>query len=151
MVKYQGIFEAENTSQQTLTPEEAVAAIVMIAVYAEGQPSQEKNEAATNIINTMDIFENYSVDEFQEVLNKIVGILDEEGIGVLFNTAVDSISDDLVEPAFEAATEAMLVDGQIAEDKENFLYELAEALDISEDIAQDIIDELTSEEEEGFS
>lgn len=151
MVKYQEIFDVEITSKQKLTPEEAVAAIVMVAVYANGQPSEEENEEAINIINTQDIFDSYSVDEFQEMIDKITKLLNEEGIGVLFRTAAESITDDLGEIAFQAVAEMVLVDQKIDEDEESFLSQLAEALDISEDVAQDMIDELIDEEEEAFS
>lgn len=150
-MKYQEIFDVEITSKQKLTPEEAVAAIVMVAVYANGQPSEEENEEAINIINTQDIFDSYSVDEFQEMINKITKLLNEEGIGVLFRTAAESISDDLGETAFQAVAEMVLVDQKIDEDEESFLSQLAEALDISEEVAQDMIDELIDEEEEAFS
>jgi len=151
VAKYQEIFDVEITSKQKLTPEEAVAAIVMVAVYANGQPSEEENEEAINIINTQDIFDSYSVDEFQEMIDKIIKLLNEEGIGVLFRTAAESITDDLGEIAFQAVAEMVLVDQKIDEDEESFLSQLAEALDISEDVAQDMIDELIDEEEEAFS
>ncbi|OKH36875.1 hypothetical protein NIES2119_15765 [[Phormidium ambiguum] IAM M-71] len=150
-MKYQEIFDVEITSKQKLTPEEAVAAIVMVAVYANGQPSEEENEEAINIINTQDIFDSYSVDEFQEMIDKITKLLNEEGIGVLFRTAAESITDDLGEIAFQAVAEMVLVDQKIDEDEESFLSQLAEALDISEDVAQDMIDELIDEDEEAFS
>lgn len=149
-MKYQEIFEVEITSKQKLSSEEAVAAIVMVAVYANGQPSEEESEEAINIINTQDIFESYSVDEFQEMINKITRMLNEEGIGVLFKTSVESV-DDLGEIAFQAVAEMVLVDQKIDEDEESFLSQLAEALDISEEVAQDMIDELIDEEEEAFS
>ncbi|MFB2939234.1 tellurite resistance TerB family protein [Aerosakkonemataceae cyanobacterium BLCC-F154] len=151
MVKYQEIFDVEITGKQTLSPEEAVAAIVLVAVYANGQPSEAESEEAINIINTQDIFDSYSVDEFQETINKITSMLNEEGIGVLFRTAVESITDDFGEIAFQAVAEMMLVDQKIDEDEESFLSQLADALDISEDVAQDMIDELIDEEEEAFS
>lgn len=150
-MKYQEIFDVDITSKQTLSPEEAVAAIVMVAVYANGQPSEEEYEEAINIINTQDIFDSYSVDEFQETIDKITKLLNEEGIGVLFRTAVASISDDLAEIAFQAVAEMVLVDQKIDEDEESFLSQLADALDISEEVAQDMIDELIDEEEEAFS
>lgn len=150
-MKYQEIFAVEIPSKQTLSPEEAVVAIVMVAVYANGQPSEAESEEAINIINTQDIFDSYSVDEFQEMINKITKLLNEEGIGVLFRTAAESITDDLGEIAFQAVAEMVLVDQKIDEDEESFLSQLAEALDISEDVAQDMIDELIDEEEEAFS
>lgn len=149
-MKYQEIFDVEITSKQKLSPEEAVAAIVMVAVYANGQPSKEENEEAINIINTQDIFESYSVDEFEKMLNKITRMLNDEGIGVLFKTAVESV-DDLGEVAFQSVAEMMLIDQKIEHDEESFLSQLASALDISEDVAQDMIDELIDEEEEAFS
>jgi uncharacterized tellurite resistance protein B-like protein len=151
VVKYQEIFDVDIASKQKLSPEEAVAAIVMVAVYANGQPSEEENEEAINIINTQDIFDSYSVDEFQQMINKITKLLNQEGIGVLFRTAVESISDDLGEIAFQAVAEMVLVDQKIDEDEKSFLSQLAEALDISEEVAQDMIDELIDEEEEAFS
>ena len=146
MGKYDHVFGAEGASEKTLRPEEAVAAIAVVTIFADGQPSDEENQVLTEIINSLDIFEDYAVEEFQKMFDKITGILNQEGIGVLFNTAVDALSDDLIEISFEVAVEIILSEESDDESEDTFLDELAEALGLPEEIAQEIIDDLIDDE-----
>ncbi|HEY9853240.1 MAG TPA: tellurite resistance TerB family protein [Leptolyngbyaceae cyanobacterium] len=140
--KYEEVFSAEGQSEQTLSPEEAVVAIVFVAMFANNDVNDEDLEYLSDMLSSLEIFDNYSTVEMQEVLDDITSIYDEEGIGVLFNTAVASISDELVETAFESAVEVVLVDDSLSEESENFLFALQKALAIPEEIAQEIIDDL---------
>lgn len=146
MGKYDHVFGAEGESEQTLSPEEAVAAIAVVTIFADGQPSDEENQVLTEIINSLEIFDSYAVEDFQKMFDKITGILNQEGIGVLFNTAVDSLSDDLIEIAFEVAVDIILSDESADEAEETFLDDLAEALGLPEEIAQEIIDDMIDDE-----
>lgn len=147
MGKYDIVFATEGESEQTLSPEEAVAAIATVAIFADGKPSDEENQILSEIINSLDIYEGYEAEDFQQMFDKITGILNTDGIGVLFNTAVESISDDLVEIAFEVAAEIVLSDESVDDLEDSLLHDLSAALGLPEEIAQEIIDDLTADED----
>jgi tellurite resistance protein len=139
--KYDYLFATEETSECNLNPEEALAAIVTVAAHVDGEPSSHENQITNDMINNLDRFANYSDHKRQKMFNKITGILNKEGLGVLFNTAVESLTDDLAETAFELASEVILSDGKVDPAEDTLLFELCSALGIPETIAQEVIDE----------
>lgn len=148
MGKYDAIFAVEEELDTEFTPEEALLAIGTVALFADGQPSDEENSVLTDIVNDSGLFEEYSSEDIQAVMDKIVGIINQEGLGVLFNTAVNCLTEDMLESAFEVAAVVVLSDEAVDESEDNFLGALAEALELDQETAQDIIDSLFEEEEE---
>jgi uncharacterized tellurite resistance protein B-like protein len=141
------VLDTEIDSETTLSPEEAVAAIIFVAMSADGEVIEEEIEVLNDMLSTMELFEDYSPTELQGMLDAITDIYDQEGIDTLFNIAVESISEDLTETAFEAAVKVVLIEGEIPEAEEDFIDDLQQALGIEDKIAQEIIDELTAAEE----
>ena len=137
----------EIDSEATLSPEEAVAAIIFVAMSADGEVIEEEIEVLNDMLSTMELFEDYSPNDLQGMLDAITDIYDQEGIDSLFNIAIESISEDLAETAFEAAVKVVLIDGEIPEAEEDFIDDLQQALGIEDKVAQEIIDELTAAEE----
>jgi uncharacterized tellurite resistance protein B-like protein len=141
------VLDTEIDSETTLSPEEAVAAVIFVAMSADGEVIEEEIEVLKDMLSTMELFEDYSPTELQGMLDAITDIYDQEGIDTLFNIAVESISEDLTETAFEAAVKVVLIEGEIPEAEEDFIDDLQQALGIEDKIAQEIIDELTAAEE----
>lgn len=141
------VLNTEIDSETTLSPEEAVAAIIFVAMSADGEVIEEEIEVLNDMLSTMELFEDYSPNELQGMLDTITDIYDQEGIDTLFNIAVESISEDLTETAFEAAVKVILIEGEIPEAEEDFIDDLQQALGIEDKAAQEIIDELTAAEE----
>ncbi len=148
MGKYDAIFAVEEELDTEFTPEEAVLAIGTIALFADGQPTDEENAVITDIVNNSGLFDEYATEDLQTVLDKITGIINDQGLGVLFNTAVNCLTEDMLESAFEVAAAVVLSDEVVDESEDNFLAALAEALELDQETAQDIIDALLEEEEE---
>jgi uncharacterized tellurite resistance protein B-like protein len=141
------VLDTEIDSETTLSPEEAVAAIIFVAMSADGEVIEEEIEILKDMLSTMELFEDYSPNELQGMLDAITDIYDQEGIDTLFNIAVESISEDLAETAFEAVVKVVLIEGEIPEAEEDFIDDLQQALGIEDKVAQEIIDELTAAEE----
>lgn len=150
MGKYQAIFEAEEALDTEFSPEEAVVAVAMVALFADGEPDEEEIQILNDIINESDLFEDYGDDDIQAMFDKITGLINdnEGGLGVLFNTAVESLPEDWTETAFEAAAAVVLSNESVEDSEDSFLSDLAQALDLSQETAQEIIDELISDYEE---
>ncbi|MCT7952768.1 tellurite resistance TerB family protein [Ancylothrix sp. C2] len=148
MGRYDAIFAVEEELDTEFTPEEAVLAIGTVALFADGQPTDEENAILTDVVNNYGLFDEYAAEDIQAVLDKIIAIINQQGLGVLFNTAVNSLSEDMVESAFEVAAAVVLSDEVVDESEDSFLGALAEALELDEEAAQDIIDALLEEVEE---
>jgi hypothetical protein len=89
-----------------------------------------------------ELFDDYSGDELLTMVERFLDIAEDEGLGVLFNAAYASLSNDLVPDAF-AISVTMLVDdsGVIPTQKKGFLQQLQQALDLEEREAQQIVDD----------
>lgn len=150
MGKYKAIFEAKEALDTEFSPEEAVVAVAMVALFADGEPDKEEQQVLFEIINDSGLFDEYGEDDIQAMLDKMVALINEnEGqLGVLFNTAVESLPEDWAETAFEAAAAVVLSNESVEESEDEFLVALAQALNLSLETAQEIIDELISNYEE---
>jgi uncharacterized tellurite resistance protein B-like protein len=136
------VLETETDSLVGLSPEAAVAAIVFVATFADGEVTDEEIEVFNDILSNLELYENYSDAEREAMVDNFTNIYDTDGIEALFNLAVASISADWVETAFEAAVEVVLVDGSIPEAEENFISNLHQALGIEDLVAPEIINDL---------
>ncbi|HAZ47269.1 MAG TPA: hypothetical protein DCZ55_23145 [Cyanobacteria bacterium UBA11371] len=136
------VLETETDSLAALSPEEAVAAIVFVATFADGEVTEEEIDVFNDILSNLELYENYSDAEMQAMVDKFADIYDTDGIEALFNLAIESISEDWVETAFEAAVEVVILDGIIPCAAEGFISNLQQALGIDDQVAQEIINDL---------
>lgn len=75
----------------------------------------------------------------QYVGRTLVGILRRQGVDVLMQAAIQALPHDLYDTVFAVATDLILADGEVTKEEENLLSSLCEALEISDDVAQEII------------
>lgn len=125
--------------QNALNPAEAFAAIAVIAVASDGNLSSEQAENICSALSHLKLFNSYDQDSMLSMLNIVSGIIRHEGVNNLFDSAKDSLSEDLREAAFAVATDLVLADGILAEEQD-FLCELYQALHIQSDVGQKIIE-----------
>ncbi|MBW4569813.1 MAG: hypothetical protein KME31_17830 [Tolypothrix carrinoi HA7290-LM1] len=150
MGKYDNIFNSQEKSEQVLTPEEAVAAIAVVTAAADSSVEDVDAEDIAMILWEFEVFEEYSEEEISEVVYRLIGIAEDEGIGTLFNTANDFLSDELILDAFAAGV-LMVIDEEeliIPQAKTPLLKKLQQALDLEEEEAQEIIQEVIAAYEE---
>lgn len=127
-------------TQTTLGPAEAFAAIALIAVAADGYMTDSEAQAITTTLSRMQSFRSYPADVMRKMIDRLLGILQREGIEVLFNAAITTLPDELKETSFAVATDIVLADGEVTEEEEKLLNDLYRALEISEANAVKIID-----------
>ncbi|MCX7592341.1 MAG: hypothetical protein N2235_01015 [Fischerella sp.] len=150
MGKYDKIFNSEKISEESLSQEEAVAAIAVVTAIADSSIEDVDIDLLADILWGFDIFEQYSDDELLEMVDKLIAIAEDEGVGTLFNTAYETIDDELVPDAFAAGV-SVLVDEEelrIPRGKATLLKKLQEALEIEDEEAKEIIDEVIAAFEE---
>lgn len=140
MGKYDYVFNSDLLTE-TLSSEEAVVAIAIVATAAV-KPDYDDEELTKleNILWKSDICAEYAKDEITELVDRVVDLAEQENLAVLFNTAYESLSDDLILDAFEAAVIMLVEAGEIGDEAVEFLTELQIALEIPDEQAQEVID-----------
>ena len=139
-----GLFDQGTTTIQAtdikLEAAEAFAAIALIAVAADGVITESEKQGISNIFSRMELFSNYSNESKREMLDRLLGMIKNKEIKPLFDAAVAKLPKDLKETVFAVSADLVLVDGDLAEEEEQLLNELYNALNISEEVATKIID-----------
>ena len=150
MGKYDKIFNSEKSLEESLKPEEAVAAIAVVTAVADSSLDDVDVELLADIIWGFEVFEDYSDDDLLELVDRLLVIAEEEGLGPLFNTANESLVEDLVRDAYAAGV-SVLVDEEellVPKGKMSLLKKLQEALEIKDEQAKEILDEVITAFEE---
>ena len=143
MTKYDKVFNSPKTSEESLSPEEAVAAIATVTAIADSSIEDVDAESLAGILWEFEVFEEYSEDEIAEIVDRLLAIAEEEGIGPLFNVAKVSLSDELVLDGFAAGV-IVLLDEELAipQSKQPYLKKLQAALELEDEEAEEIIKEV---------
>ncbi|MCM0589955.1 MAG: tellurite resistance TerB family protein [Gloeotrichia echinulata IR180] len=125
------VLGTESQSQELLSPAEAVAAIILVATATDGYLSEEDAYYISSILSRMKLFRNYPQDIMNRLFEKFLGILRRDGVNTLFNTAKESLSQELREAAFAVAADLILTSNPVNEEEINFLADLSQALAVS--------------------
>ncbi len=144
MAKYDQVFNSEEISEETLSAAEAVAAMAVVTALADGNETEIDVETLASMLWGFETFEEYSEDEMASLLDKLINIAEDEGVGTLFNSANQSLTDDSLFDAYAAGV-MMLVDeekGIVPKNKMSFLNQLQAALELDNEEAQEILDEV---------
>ena len=134
------VFTSQGGDADKLNAAEAFAAIALAAVASDGYLSDEEAQSIPFILSRMKLFQTYSDDMMRKLFDKLLGKLKREGVSALFNAATDSLPESLRHTAFAIATDLVLADGVVTDDEKTFLDELYQALEVSEELANKIID-----------
>ncbi|MDQ2098125.1 MAG: hypothetical protein QQW96_10800 [Tychonema bourrellyi B0820] len=152
MSKFDKIFNSENTSEASLSSEESLAAVALVAALANSPDTDA--DILESILWESEIFAEYSEDDLSTMLEKLAGIATEDGLGALFNTAWGSMPDELVLDTFAMTVAMFVVDGEVSDKHQLFLKEFQQALGLEDEEAEEIIEEVItaySEEDGEFS
>ena len=152
MGKFDKIFNSEDTSEASLTSEESLAAIALVAAQATFPGADA--DILESILWESEIFAEYSEDDMSAMLKKLAGIATQDGLGALFNTAWESMPDELVLDTFAITVAMFVVDDEVSDKHLGFLKEFQQALCLEDEEAEEIIEEVItaySEEDEEVS
>lgn len=134
------IAQTRQHSEVTLGPAEAFAAIALIAVAADGYINENESQVLSMTLSRMQLFRSYPNDVMKKMLDRLLMLLQRQGVQVLFNAALATLPDELKETVFAVTTDIALADGEVSQEEEQLLNDLYIALGISEEIAIKIID-----------
>ena len=143
MGKYDRIFNSDETSTESLSPEEGVAAIAILSVLCDSEEFDVGTDYLIDLLWETELFDDYSDDEMAEMIDRLLDVAEEDGLGALFNAAYECLPDELLPDAFAGGV-MMLVDDSEAIPTRHQIYlkELQQALEIEDEQAQQIIDEV---------
>lgn len=153
MSKYDNIFESDDVSEELLSPEEAVAAVAIVTAAADTSLDKLDTDNLAYILSGFEIFEEYSDDDLIETIDKLIAIAVADKVGGLFNIAANALPDDLVLDGFAAGV-SVLVDEEkfvVKNDRMPLLKQLQEVLDVDDEEAQEVIQEVITAFEEAES
>ncbi|MBV6621605.1 MAG: tellurite resistance TerB family protein [Rivularia sp. (in: Bacteria)] len=150
MDKYDKYFKSENILKQPLSPEEAVATVALITTAADSSLEDVDIEFLVDILWGFEIFEEYSDEDLLEMLDKLLNIAEQNEIGALFNAANDKLEDEFLEDAFAAGVSVVVDEEEmhIPKTKMPLLKSLQEALEIGNEEAEEIIEDVIAAFEE---
>ncbi|MGF1676444.1 MAG: hypothetical protein ACFCUV_22600 [Rivularia sp. (in: cyanobacteria)] len=150
MGKYDKFFSSKKTLKESLTPEEAVAAIALITTAADSSLEDVDIEFLVDILWGFEIFEEYSDEDLLEMLHKLLNFAEQQGAGALFNAANNKLEDEFLEDAFAAGVSVIIDEEEmhIPKSKTPLLKSLQQALELDDEEAQEIIEDVIAAFEE---
>lgn len=124
------------------TKQEAVAAVLFLTVYADGEISDEEKELFIGTSNRMQLFRSQSAEEFNAMIAKIRACFDKQGFTPTLSLAAQSIPVELRDTTFALAADIIFADGSVGKDETLFLEAVQHALQITDEFAIKVVEVL---------
>ncbi|TAE58314.1 MAG: hypothetical protein EAZ76_01220 [Nostocales cyanobacterium] len=133
-----------------LEPEVAIAILGLFTAADEGEGIISTEEfPLEDMLEGIGLFENYSEQDFEKLTKKVNSIIDENDTDTLVPSATASLTKKKDrELAYIIAILILDMDEDTPDSEEEYLFELQEALKISDERAEELIDEIFEELEE---
>ena len=135
---FDNVFGGHAPNKQ-LSKSEAFAAIMLGSVACDGYVSDEEGQGLITILSRMKLYENWSADKFNAMMNRLSGLLKREGVDALVDRGSDALPENLRETAFANACDLVLADGIVEDAEKEFLDKLQKRLELTGDTALDIV------------
>ena len=134
-----GLFDGfKAKAQPTFNVQKSIMTIVIAAIKADGNVSDEEIERLCSMCGQSPIFASNSTEQTDAVISFALNVSDQLGADAV-KIAAQTLAPELKETAFAFATEMVLSDGMVGDKEEAFLSKLAESLSISEELGRAII------------
>jgi hypothetical protein len=123
-----------------LTKPEAFTGVLMSAVASDGHISNEESQGLCTILGRMRMFDNWTNEKFNAMINRLLGMLKREGPEEVLSRCSTVLPEELKETAFANACDLLLADGGIEDAERVFLDSLQRKLEINGDQALTIVE-----------
>jgi hypothetical protein len=142
--------KGRSISSVALEAEVAIAVIGLFSAAADGEGISSTEEyALSEFLGRVGLFEDYSDDDFEELTEKVVSLIEEEEPEDLIAQSIESLPNKAYrEAAYITAILVVGIDEEVPESEQDYISELQEALRISDERAQELIDGVFGEEDE---
>lgn len=126
-----------------LSPAEALAAICLVAIAADGYLSDQESREMDMLLSRMRLFKSYSMEMVNRMKDELLQQLQQHGPGRLVEAANTVLPAELKPTAFALATDLVLADGSVTPQEQAFLDDLYRILEIPSDRALTIVEVMT--------
>jgi hypothetical protein len=123
-----------------LKKSEAFAGILLGAVASDGHISGEEANGLCTILGRMKLYDNWTSEKFNNMLNRLLGMIKREGVEAILKRCAEVLPRELHETVFANACDLVLADGVVEEAEKEFLNSLQRILEISGDQAITIVE-----------
>jgi len=137
-----GIFDALFSGMETrtkLSPQESFAGILLAASACDGHISEDEFHQLIAALFRMKLYSRINEKQFNQVLNKLMGVLKKHGPDALVDGCVATLPDELRKAAFTNACNIVLADGVLEEDEKEFVNNLKTKLKLEANLAKTIV------------
>jgi len=134
-----GLFDGFKAKvQPTFNTQKAIMTIVIAAIKADGNVSDDEVGRLRSMCARSPIFSANSKDEDDSIIDFALNVSDQLGANAIAQAA-EALKPEMRETAFAFATEMVLADGMVGAKEEAFISQLAEALGVSEETGRAVI------------
>lgn len=126
-----------------LSPAEALAAICLVAIAADGYLSDQEGREMDMLLSRMRLFKSYSMEMVNRMKDSLLQQLQQQGPSRLVEAANAVLPVELKLTAFALATDLVLADGSVTHQEQAFLDDLYRILEIPGDRALTIVEVMT--------
>ncbi|MEW6281570.1 MAG: tellurite resistance TerB family protein [Candidatus Eremiobacterota bacterium] len=134
------MFGINRSTTTTLDSKEAVAALMLAAVAADGVITEEEVMGFQSAVNRMSMFRKQNQQDFSKMMNKLLGIVKREGPEALMSMAVGSVPENYKATAFALCADLVTGDGDVDPAEEKLLEGMYKALSLDEAMAVRILE-----------
>lgn len=127
-------------SSDGLSEREAMLAILFLATVEDGHISDEEASSFKHIAIRLGLFNKDDQASVQKLLNKLFNLYESVAGPAMVNRAAAVLSPKAAETAFALATDRIVINGKFTDGEEAFLEVLKMSLNISEELADKIIE-----------
>jgi tellurite resistance protein len=136
-----GIFDVLFSGLETrtkLSPQESFAGILLAASACDGHISEDEFQQLLTTLFRMKLFHRINEKQFNQVLNKLMGVLKKHGAEALVDGCCETLPEELSKAAFANACNIVLSDGVLEGDEKQFMSDLTTKLHLDAKTAQTI-------------
>ncbi|MBD5333772.1 MAG: tellurite resistance TerB family protein [Bacteroides sp.] len=127
---------------EPFTAQEAFAGIAIAMAGADGSIAESEWEGIVNYIRRLRLYDNFSGPAFDKMFDKVFRVLRNDGPSALVEASIAGIPEDMKLTAFACAVDIALADGVVEDEEKEVINQLAQALEIPEETAIQIIEVL---------
>ncbi len=131
-----------SAGDRPLTVEESFAAVLLVAVAADGHVSDEEKREFGSIVNRVRLYRAVNGDQFAAMMDKLHGLLRREGPEKLVARAAETLPPELRETGFALAADLVLADGSVETEEKELLELLQRQLGLDDGTALRIVEVL---------
>jgi hypothetical protein len=124
-----------------LNERDAVAAIMLIAVIADGPHTKEEEELFVATSDSMKLFKDQSAAEFNEMIAKIRGLIEKHGREAVLADAAKIVPEDLRATTYALCVDLVFADREVLRQETAMLEAIQRELGVADTLA-DQIDEV---------